>query len=668
MISLVDIAKHYGDRTLFENVTLTIGVSERIGLVGPNGSGKSTLLEIIAGHMAADAGTVGCNKSASIGYLRQEIPQYRDRTVLAEMLAGHERLDHLRRRLDLLEEEMRQTTEPALLEELAARHGELEERFAHGGGYDLPALARQILGGLGFRTADFERPTAELSGGWLMRLALGRLLLTTPHLMLLDEPTNYLDLHSVIWLEGYLRSYEGSIIVVSHDRTLLNNIAQRIVEIDDRQLVTYTGNYDDYVRARALREEGLEAARKAQEREVAKTRAFIDRFRAKNTKARQVQSRIKYLERLETIDSPRQRQRIRFAFPEPERSSRVQIELRGIAKSYGGPPVYEGLDLKIERGERIVLVGPNGAGKSTLMKIVAGALPVDAGERVVGRGVRLAYFAQHQIEALDYRRTVLEELRDAAPDLLDERLRGLLGRFLFTADDVFKSIRILSGGEKARVALARLLVAAPNLLLLDEPTSHLDIPSRDVLEESLSEYGGTLVTISHDRHFIERLSTRVLEVGGGIVRSCLGTYQEYVARKRAEEGATAGDTTAAAGAPRDGVTVPPGRGTAPSEVDRRSREGRRQLAEWRQQRSRRLRPLRQAVEHIEQELEALTERLATLEREMADPEFYASGDRFAATFKDYDRIKAEVEAKTQRWEERLAELEALERELDEPPV
>ncbi len=295
MISLVDIAKQIGDRTLFAGVTLTIGVSERIGLVGPNGSGKTTLLEILAGALEPDAGYVSRNKSATIGYLRQEVPKYADRTLIAEMLAGHEELGHLKQRLALIEEEMRGTDDASALEALAAQHGELEQRFAHRGGYDLPATASRILGGLGFRESDFDRPTAEFSGGWLMRLALGRLLLTSPHLMLLDEPTNYLDLHSVIWLESYLRSYEGSIIVVSHDRVLLDNIAQRVLDIDALQITSYTGNYEAFVRARAIREEGLEAARKAQQREIAKTKLFIDRFRYKNTKSRQVQSRINKL-------------------------------------------------------------------------------------------------------------------------------------------------------------------------------------------------------------------------------------------------------------------------------------------------------------------------------------------------------------------------------------
>jgi ATP-binding cassette subfamily F protein 3 len=658
VISLVDIAKSIGSRVLFENVSFQIGVSERIGLVGPNGSGKTTLLEILAERLEPDRGTLGRNKRASIGYLPQEVPRYADRTLIAEMLAGHEALDLARKRLDLLEEEMAATDDAQALEALSAEYGELERSFAEGGGYDLPGIAGQILGGLGFATDDFERPTAEFSGGWLMRLALGKLLLTRPDLMLLDEPTNYLDLHSVIWLEGYLKSYQGSIIVVSHDRALLNNVAQRILEIDQLTVVSYTGNYDDYMAARVLREEQLEAARRQQEREIKKTQLFIDRFRYKNTKARQVQSRIKLLEKTERIETASAQRSMRLRFPEPARSSRVQIELEEVWKSYGGPPVYTGIDLKIERGERIVLVGPNGAGKSTLMKILGGVLPIDRGTRRVGQGVSIAYFAQHQVDALDYRRSVLDELASAAPDLLNEQLRKLLGRFLFTADDVFKTIGVLSGGEKTRVALAKVLVAAPNLLLLDEPTSHLDIRSRDVLEEALGEYSGTVITISHDRHFIERLSTRVIEAGDGTVRSYLGGYADYVEKKAqqaAEQAAAQAAQNAASAPPEEGNDG----GAEAARRGRRTKEDRRREAERRQQKSRRLRPLKQSIATLEGEIEALQGEIDQLEQRMADPGFYEGASGFDETFRDYNAHKAVLASKTERWEELVTELEAM---------
>jgi ATP-binding cassette subfamily F protein 3 len=656
MLTLANITKSFGTRVLFSDVNLTLNAPERVGIVGPNGSGKTTLLQILEGSTPPDRGTRGLQKRASVGLLIQEVPKFTGRTLLEEMMAGHEQHDLLQAELARLEEQMRATHDSAALEELSHEHGALAHQFEEIGGYDLPSRAKKILSGLGFRQVDFERDTVEFSGGWLMRLALARLLLAGHEVLLLDEPTNYLDLDSVVWLEAHLRSHQGTLVLASHDRVLLNNLSQRIIEIEDGKITTYTGNYDDYEKARQMRLEGLIATKKTQDRKRAQTQRFIDRFRAKNTKATQVQSRIKKLEKMEEIVIPGERAKMRFNLPAPPRAGRVLLQLDQVRKAYGDLVVYDGIDLQIEKDERIVLVGPNGAGKSTLLKMLAGVLESDAGERKLDNRARLAYFAQHQIEALNFDNTLFEEVSQAAPTLLPQAVRNLLGRFLFSGDDAFKRIGILSGGEKARVALAKLLAAPPNLVLMDEPTSHLDIPSRVVLEEALAEYQGALIMISHDRHFIEGLANRVLEVGGGTVRSYLGTYPLYVERKRAEHAAAE-----ASAAHPDGEVAhaPTHRSRALEEKERKRRE-----AEERNHRYKKLKPLKDEVAALETELEELSARAETLEKDLASPDFYEEKSGFEETFREFRSLKAVLESKTRRWEALAVELEELEEGLD----
>lgn len=649
MISLSSIAKHFGDRVLFTKVNMTIGIAERIGLVGPNGSGKTTLLEIIAGREEADEGTVSRNRRASIGYLLQEVPKFSQRTLMDELLAGHEKLDLLGAQLRMVEEEMRTVTDEELLQELALKHGDLERKFDNAGGYDLPAAGKKILGGLGFRESDFERSAEEFSGGWLMRLALARLLLIEPALLLLDEPTNYLDLESVIWLESYLREYEGSLIVVSHDRTLLNAVSNKIWEVDQQSIVTYTGNYDAYLRARRIREEGLEATRKAQERFLTKEKRFIERFRYKNTKAKAVQSRIKRLEKMDLVGVSARQKRVRIALPEPPPSARVQFELRDLWKSYGELSVYRGIDFQVERGDRVALVGRNGAGKSTIMKIIGGSLSFEKGERIIGRGVEIGYFAQHQMETLRADATVLEEVAAAAPGLVAGQVRSLLGRFLFTRDDVFKKISVLSGGEKARVALAKLLASPPNMILLDEPTSHLDIQSREILEDALGEYEGSLVIISHDRHFLDAIVTRVIEVRDGAIREYLGSYNDYLRKK--EEG---GREESFPGDPPEGR---PGR-------KGKSKEERRLEAENRNELYRKLKPIRGEIVRLEEEIAAMDKQIAEFEVKMADPALYRDGSGFSEALREYNETRAVIASKTERWENLTMEAEKLTEESE----
>ena len=667
MLVVKDLSLFLGGRALLDRVNWQMKPQERVALIGGNGAGKSTLMKVLAGRMEADSGDILLPKETSFGYLPQDGITFKGQTLYKEVVSGLDELLRLEAEVKRIEEAMGATEDAEEQAQLLARYDTLTERFRHLGGYHIEAEVGRVLDGLGFKREDWEKPCESFSGGWQMRIALARLLLQRPNWLLLDEPTNHLDLDARNWLEQYLKSYPSAILMVSHDRHFIDTLVQRCTEIYNGRLTDYEGNFSYYEVERERRYEQLAEAARRQGEEIERIERFIERFRYQASKATQVQSRVKQLEKIERIElPPRPSKTMSFSFPQPPRSGREVIRLDHVTKNYGELCVLEDVDLMVERGERVALVGVNGAGKSTLMRILADREPF-VGERQEGYQVKLSFFAQDQAHILTPTDTVLQSLESVAPYEMMPQLRTLLGCFLFQGDDVFKKISVLSGGEKSRVALARMLMQPANLLLLDEPTNHLDMTSQQVLLQALQRFEGTILFVSHDRFFIDQLATRIVEVNARKLTSYAGNYEAYIQRKIAlglleGEDGVRWSTEAGSDAVQSGTlkSANKARSLSTQEDGQSGRAG--QYFQSQQQKrveERKKRSLQQEITNLESALAMKEEQVAKMEVEMNDPGFYEDFERAEPYLAQYNQLKQEIVQGYARWEELQIALEEL---------
>lgn len=649
MLQIRGLSKSFGSKTLFENATVFLGEKARVALIGPNGAGKSTLIKLILGQDHCDEGEIQVKRHIKIGHLAQELPKFEDRTIFEEVL----RLDGRREEILAAKQDLEKQLETDASEEVLHAYSEVLQEFDAFDEYRLPSRAEQILDGVGFQKKDFHRRLSELSGGWLMRVALSRVLLLQPELLILDEPTNHLDLESLIWLEEFLKTYPGSILLVSHDRAFQNRLVNSVWEIDQKQIVPYAGNLDSYVIQKTERLKVMEAARAGQEAKIAEMQAFVDRFGAKATKARQAQSRMKQIEKIEAqmTDLPESRLNVQFRFPACPPSGKEVITAKKASIHFETKKIFTGFDWILSRGSRVAIVGVNGAGKTTLLKALTGNISLTEGSIKVGHNVQIGYYSQLQAESLNQESTIYQELEQTAPNLTISEIRGVAGAFLFSGETVNKKIKVLSGGEKARVALAKLLLLPNNFLLLDEPTNHLDVESREVLLQALLNYEGTLCLVSHDRDFVAPLVDQLLEVDQGKITPLVSTYEEYLAKKVQEtrermkspaktlSSVSGNRSSGASGSSLSGASAN-SHLTTEASSPKSGKPSNNQVRYW-----------EKALKKIEGDIVKLESRQAEINEKLSTEDFSSNPNALKSLIDEQTEIQTELEEKLGRWEE-----------------